>query len=273
MTFEEQTLLVGVGAPKCGTSWLYGYLRDHPQVFMSPIKEMHVLNAWYRPDICAQWNDKFVAKLTVAEARAGTAATPMVEALRARVAMSNDLGAYIDYFRQQVRPEHVAFGEFTPGYALLRADGLEALRSQHARVKLIFVMRDPAERFWSALRMRQRSRTDYDARAEFDEAWDDANLLERSRYDLTLQMLDATFDRKDVWIGFYETLFTPARIGALCSFIGVAYRPPDFDRHPNRAPEVEMTPDQRATARERLAPVYDYCRARFGDRLPAAWMR
>jgi hypothetical protein len=28
-----------VGAPKCGTTSLYGYLRSHPQVYLSPIKE------------------------------------------------------------------------------------------------------------------------------------------------------------------------------------------------------------------------------------------
>lgn len=28
-----------VGAPRCGTTALYTYLRDHPEIFMSPIKE------------------------------------------------------------------------------------------------------------------------------------------------------------------------------------------------------------------------------------------
>ncbi|MCH9035408.1 MAG: sulfotransferase [Planctomycetes bacterium] len=30
-----------VGAPKCGTTSLYEYLRQHPEVFMSRIKEPH----------------------------------------------------------------------------------------------------------------------------------------------------------------------------------------------------------------------------------------
>src|SRR3979411_724122 len=28
-----------VGAPRCGTTALYTYLKDHPEIFMSPIKE------------------------------------------------------------------------------------------------------------------------------------------------------------------------------------------------------------------------------------------
>ena len=30
-----------VGAPKCGTTALYAYLRRHPEIFMSPLKEPH----------------------------------------------------------------------------------------------------------------------------------------------------------------------------------------------------------------------------------------
>lgn len=34
-----------VGAPKCGTTWLYHYLAAHPQVFMSAQKEPHYFNS------------------------------------------------------------------------------------------------------------------------------------------------------------------------------------------------------------------------------------
>jgi len=30
-----------VGAARCGTTSLYNYLQQHPQVYMSPIKEPH----------------------------------------------------------------------------------------------------------------------------------------------------------------------------------------------------------------------------------------
>ena len=30
-----------VGAPKSGTTSIYNYLKNHPEVFMSPIKEPH----------------------------------------------------------------------------------------------------------------------------------------------------------------------------------------------------------------------------------------
>ena len=39
-----------VGAPKCGTTALYHYLRQHPQIFMPERKELHFFdNKWDRP--------------------------------------------------------------------------------------------------------------------------------------------------------------------------------------------------------------------------------
>lgn len=39
-----------IGAPKCGTTALYEYLRRHPQVFVPPIKELH----YFGSDLCAK---------------------------------------------------------------------------------------------------------------------------------------------------------------------------------------------------------------------------
>lgn len=38
-----------VGAPKCGTSSLYDWLNQHPEIFMSPIKEPH----YFGSDLCS----------------------------------------------------------------------------------------------------------------------------------------------------------------------------------------------------------------------------
>lgn len=36
---------VGIGAPKCATTWLYQCLREHPEVFMSAVKEVDFFKA------------------------------------------------------------------------------------------------------------------------------------------------------------------------------------------------------------------------------------
>lgn len=267
--FNEKTLLVGIGAPKSGTSWLYGYLRDHPQVLMSPIKEMNVFNARFRPDLAKDWNEKFAAKLKKMEA-SGDAPKRQLEAMRMRVAMSTDPSAYIRFFKQLTRPEYKAFGEVSPGYILLREDGLAALRDQHPKTRVILLMRDPVERVWSAVRMRQRE-SGVDAVEGFDSAVKNDLMMERGRYDLIVSALDKVFAPEDVWLGFYETLFEEEKIRSLCDFAEVDYVEADFDRRPNVAPEADMPAEHQATARAALDPVYAFCRERFGDKVPATW--
>ena len=44
MGLSDKTFLLGIGAQKAGTSWLYEYLARRDEIFMSPIKEMHVFD-------------------------------------------------------------------------------------------------------------------------------------------------------------------------------------------------------------------------------------
>jgi hypothetical protein len=44
--------MVGVGAQKAGTTWLFDYLGRHPDVAMSPIKELHYFDQIFRPELC-----------------------------------------------------------------------------------------------------------------------------------------------------------------------------------------------------------------------------
>jgi hypothetical protein len=43
--------MVGVGAQKAGTTWLFDYLGRHPDVAMSPIKELHYFDQIFRPEL------------------------------------------------------------------------------------------------------------------------------------------------------------------------------------------------------------------------------
>jgi len=39
-TLNSRTFFLGIGAQKSGTSWLSNYFKSHPEILMSPIKEM-----------------------------------------------------------------------------------------------------------------------------------------------------------------------------------------------------------------------------------------
>lgn len=42
---SEKTILLGLGAKKCATTWLYHNLMDYPVLFAGVLKEYHVWNA------------------------------------------------------------------------------------------------------------------------------------------------------------------------------------------------------------------------------------
>jgi hypothetical protein len=48
---------VGIGAQRCGTTWLYEMLKSHPQIRMSTEKELNFFNVNYHRGI--EWYQKF----------------------------------------------------------------------------------------------------------------------------------------------------------------------------------------------------------------------
>jgi hypothetical protein len=139
-------------------------------------------------------------------------------------------------------------------------------------LKLIYLMRDPAERYYSALRMRRRDDSSYPSRQVFIKHLDDPPYYERGLYHVVLRNLRASFPLSDVYIGFYEHLFNHGEVERLCRFLELDYSvKADFSSKVNQSPAGTMTDEMRAAARERFADVYEFCRAEFGDDLPAAW--
>jgi len=113
-----------IGAQKCGTTWLEGMIRQHPQVFVSKEKELHF---W---DKQARW--------------------------------SQGMRAYQEYFAES-SPQHLAVGECTPNYfwttpdlSEVDSDGAanQALPQRVAQalpdLKFIVCLRDPTDRAISA---------------------------------------------------------------------------------------------------------------------------
>jgi hypothetical protein len=128
------------GAPTSGTTSLYHYLCQHPQVYMCPIKEPTFFAA---ADILSREN-----------------LLPMIErqrpALQAYLEGSNQrrhqllVTKWDDYLRlfQNVR-DHIAIGEASVSYIMFPS-AAPAIRSKLPGVRLIFLLRDPTERLFSA---------------------------------------------------------------------------------------------------------------------------
>lgn len=110
-----------IGAGSCGTTSLYHYLKQHPQIFMSPQKETRFFAfEGQDPDFKGP-NDK-------------------------RFAIVTDIETYLSRFNGV--SNEVAVGEASANY-LHSADAPKRIYHHIPKVKLIAILRDPVERAYS----------------------------------------------------------------------------------------------------------------------------
>jgi hypothetical protein len=288
-----QTLLVGLGAPKAGTTWLAAYLNDHPECASFGPKELHFFNA--RRNDRLQWQidqqqgklDRMTARLSKAALKKGRrkqlerqveAYGRWIEALKA--GSDEDWLAYLEWCGRDAK---VAF-DITPPYGMLPAETYKRMMELHPDVRFVFLVREPVSRLWSNARMWAGRR----AREAGDEADDAAleasareimrgavdgsetGLMARADYASVLGKLRAIGPER-AHVGFYEELFTDEGVGAICDHLGIERRPGDYARRVwSNERKATLDDETRARARAALAPQYEAVEAWFG-RLPAAW--
>jgi Sulfotransferase family len=127
------------GAPKSGTTSLYHYLRQHPQVYLSPIKEPTFFAA---ADILSQPDLLPIIERQRAALRDYLAGSQR----RPTHFLVTEWDDYVQLFRNAC--DQIAIGEASVSYLWLPS-AATAIRSKLPEVRLIFVLRDPTERLFS----------------------------------------------------------------------------------------------------------------------------
>lgn len=122
-----------VGAQKSATTSLYEYAREHPQVFMSPLKE---------------------PRFFVADRLAGLTRTGHRERLRRKLVLTPE--DYAALFRG-VTTETVV-GEASPQYLYLHDTAVPNIRRVLGDPRIAVILRNPVDRAYSAYHHLQRSR-------------------------------------------------------------------------------------------------------------------
>ena len=276
---SRRTFLLGTGAQKAGTRWLYRYLKESPEFVAGYRKEYHVFDTL---DLASQsWSrDRIIdlAESALSDLREGR---PADAAVLHRMSMYADPAYYYDYFDALLRkdPHRHVTADLTPAYALLPVERLSEIRREFAargvRTVALFLMRDPVDRIWSQFRMQQkRSGEPNDASPETRvlEQYAEQQYASRSEYHHTIGALDSAFGDA-VHYTFYEQLFTGESLAALCAAVGIPMHAPEYDVRHNHVPTDATLPEstERLVATH-LSEVYRRVADRFPDvDLPAIW--
>ena len=268
-----KTFILGLGAQKAGTSWLASYLRASGRADFGLAKEYHVWDVRDDPDGFRRFR---VDEAVLFRNRTG----PRLPVLRLRYAMQQIDGVYGWYFRSLLQHSGKSItGDITPSYAGLSEATLRHLRGlleeMGFAVRAVFLMRDPVERIWSAVRMERRLLLNNTATTLADlpavatqvaESYAGRDAELRTRYDRTLQRIEAVFDPGQIYTGFYETLFDDAPLAALSDFLGVPVNASHRDVQVNVTDRgAELPADLKQAIRAHYAPVYAYCHDRFPE--------
>lgn len=272
---------VCIGAQKAGTTWLARMLQDHPDLFLTPVKEIHYFDhirgitehlsrskrrsryRKYHQRMWTQWH-------RFGEHRA-------------------QWSWYRDYMRDPTNDEWYASlfrhrgarrfaGEITPEYAILGREGLEHLKALAPEARVLFIMRNPVTRAWSQVLHQCRARG-LDATRQSTETLVAMLAEPRFRalgdYMATLEDMAAVFRPDQTLTLFYEDMHEDrlAALQQVCRFIGIDTEPRHFGelgRRFNRSQEAALPDAVRAHLRETCRPLSEAVRRRVG-RIPKGW--
>jgi hypothetical protein len=164
-------------------------------------------------------------------------------------------------------------GEITPAYAMLSTKTFltarRVLLEYDLIPRLIFIMRNPVDRIISHFRMMvEKNSLTHFSQVSFESALLEFSLSSeassRTKYVETLDKLSNIFDSKEVYLGFYEEIFSPDKIKELSDFLGL-----ELDQNfgttivHNSRQEFEISTTVREMIFERYIDVYSSINSLF----------
>lgn len=258
-----KSFLLSLGAQKAGTSWLHDFLSMVATVQTGYAKELHVFDRIDFP----QYLKADLKRLGMTKSRKDVVQRSH---LWNRLSMVADTNRYFDYFEHILSKSDVHLtGDFTPVYSLLSEKRLAEIKRRFEQrgiqVKVIFLMRDPVERIWSAERMNERN---FGVKRPILECYKVPGHEARTRYETIIPKLRKVFPPESLYINFYENLFTEETVGEILQFLELPATTPNFDKRVNASAYQDIADADREVVRKYYADTYDFVRREFADIYP-----
>lgn len=288
---QDTTLFFGMGAMKSGTTWLHDYLRKNSDVHFTPVKEVHYWDVMQNPSdrhhLRAKASQLIETSTGLLESNISEIPSRLEQIYRALSTLemyANSDAKHLEYRNYLLKnfKGQKAVGDLTPSYCTLDKQTLVEMSSLAPKVKFIFIMRDPIERLWSAIRMRASQLT-----SNHDElpsqcgkivaelqGKPDHFMLTRSDYKRTITALDSAIEPENIAYVFYEKLFTNDTLRMLCTFLGIRFKKLQGPTKVIRKGDgVELSDPNKKILHGLINEQYAYLEQRFGREIPSSWHR
>jgi hypothetical protein len=287
MTAGSKRFVMVIGGMRTGTGWIYSYLRSHPSVYCSALKEWHFFDARHDPKARAALEALIASRLartaknlasTAKKKKRGRIPTHGWELIRdgaERLMMGENIEEYRAFFLSNAGDKDV-IAELTPSYATLDRVAFREMSELSDDVRFVFIIRNPVDRAWSQI---CKAKPEGDKRVvrsfetALDNALDKKKIVVKSDYGRTLDELYSVVAPERVHVQLFEEQFRPEAVENLCTFMGIPYVHADFtlDESQTKGKKRTIPPDLRLRAAKKFKPVYDRFAKLYGDRLPECW--
>ena len=210
---------IGIGAQKSATSWLYKMLKQHPDLWVPPRKELHYFDRslkYASPSFLA--TDKYIDRIDGLDAHNMLFKEKMkqelldiksVDIVKREWFKKYFQSNYDDRWYKSLFEEGKGRikGEITPAYSILSQEDILHIKNLFPKLKVIFIMRDPVERAWSQIRffMDRKKLNDTASFEELIKFIESPNLSSRGDYVRTLNNWN-TYFHNELFIGCYEDI-------------------------------------------------------------------
>ncbi|MGK7943275.1 MAG: sulfotransferase [Microcystaceae cyanobacterium] len=245
---SKNPYFIGIGAQKAGTSWLYKKLIRHPQIWITPVKEIHFFD---RGPSCSP--SPFTRLFEPRKALNKVYPAEIISAAKhgdiEKISWYckflfgyYDVNWYVDLF--STAKSHQIAGEITPEYSILDREDIARISAINPDAKLIFLLRNPIDRTWSQLRFKNRKLSQKLISAnEIISFIKEKRVTLRNDYERTLDNYLAYFDSSQILVGFYDAIIDnqSGLLTGITDFLGVS---PFEERLLNKEIYVNVSPSQ-----------------------------
>jgi len=251
---------LGIGAPRSATTWLSSKLRVNPEIYLPPIKELHYFDMsseYPSPSINKQADNRFWSRN---HENYLSCSDPNKKNWFKNYLFGNfDDQWYISLF--EGADEQAICGEITPAYSILEVTDIKRVYEINNEMKMIFMMRNPIERAWSAflhpLTIRNHDFSGL-TESEVENGLREAVLTNKGNYLKTIENWTSVFPAEQFYFGYYDHVKSKPRelLSEIFHFLGVRDSLPkniDLYKKVNVGLPIEM-PDK---YRIMLHDIYD----------------
>jgi len=275
----KNNFFIGIGSQRGGTTWLGEFLSTHPEVSFSPHKELHYFDTKYLK-ICKKYDLRFETKLIkkvekIKKTGLKKHTVKQLKLLIDRLEMRHNEDAYIKYFENIYNGEKIS-GEISPSYSMLNEYGFSQIKRMIPNVKIIYILRNPIDRFWSQILLNHTRKSNFNPIEVFEEKLKDKNYYRRTAYHSTIKAIEKVFDPSQIHILFFENIFDVntrfETVKGITDFLDIKFIEPKFGTVVNSSKKVALPDELRKIGVNRFKKTYQYIQKR-NEAIPEKWIK